>query len=76
MVPLSGEYPVSTQSTNETLNCGLNENNLGEINPPNYYHSNLLVYRCESNLKYYGGLSWNILKLFRGNETHKRLLLF
>lgn len=30
MVTLSGEYPVSTQSTNETLNCGINESNLGK----------------------------------------------
>jgi len=28
MAPLSGEYVVSTQSTNETLNCGINESNL------------------------------------------------
>jgi len=30
MVPLTGEYAVSTQSTNETLNYGINESNLGK----------------------------------------------
>jgi hypothetical protein len=30
MAPLSDEYVVSTQSTNETLNCGINESNLGK----------------------------------------------
>jgi len=29
MAPLSGECVVSTQSTNATLNCGINESNLG-----------------------------------------------